>query len=408
MKNIDYKLFMSVIALLVFWVIMISSVSVFQSYKVTSEMAAAWKILEPYNYFYLLRSLIHLWTSLVIMWLVIKTRFSFFEKNSHYFLFFSILMLIYTLIMWQIYKWAKWWIIIPWIPFNIQPTEFLKISLILFLAAYFKKNNHLLKDFKKWFINFFIIIWVIAAMIWAQPDFWTLMVLLPVTVIMFFFAWANKKHILTLLSLWIVFFVSIYSLWDYNKETWKIKNNLGYITQRVDNFLKSNEELFQKIEDKSDNRTHQIKQSLITIWSWGFYWKWFWKSIQKFWHLPEVQWDFIFAVIIEEFWFLWGLILLSIYLFIWYKWFYIVYNVKDKFCKYAALWITSWILFQTFINIWVNLNIVPLTWVTLPFISYWGSSMLALSIAVWVLLSISREVEEKPTYSRMNKNRFLF
>ncbi len=100
--------------------------------------------------------------------------------------------------------------------------------------------------------------------------------------------------------------------------------------------------------------------------------------------------------------------MLLLYLYIGYRWFYIAYHVKDKFEKYTAVGITSWILFQTFINVWVNLNIVPLTWVTLPFVSYWWSSLLGLSIWVWVLLSISRNIEEKPKYARMSKNKFIF
>lgn len=405
MKNIDYKLFIVVILLIIFGVIMISSVSVFQSYKVTSIHAASWLIKEPYNYFYLIRSISHIALSLVLMAIVIKTNYSFFERNSKYFLAGSIFLLILVLIKWERTKWATWWLFIPWVPFSIQPTEFLKISIIIFLAMMFKKYGHIIKDFKNWFLPFSFLMLVIVILVWAQPDFWTIMVLLPVTWIMFFYAGANKKHIASLWILWILLFSFVYSMWKYWDKPEDF-NRLWYIKQRVDNFFKSNEELFKSKED--NNKTHQTKQWLITIWSWGFSWKWFWQSIQKFWHLPEVQWDFIFAVIIEELGFRWWLILILMYLYIWYRWFYIAHNVKDKFWKYAALWITSWILFQTFINIWVNLNIVPLTWVTLPFVSYWWSSLLALSAWVWILLSISRHIEEKPAYARMSKNKFIF
>ena len=191
--------------------------------------------------------------------------------------------------------------------------------------------------------------------------------------------------------------------WDYDKKTWKNLNNLWYITQRIDNFLANNKEA---IRNKTIN--YQTEQALIAIWSWGFTWLGFWQSIQKFWYLPEVQWDFIFSVIIEELWFLWGFILLSLYLYIWYKWFYIASKIQDVFAELTAVWISSWIVLQAFINIWVNLNIVPLTWVTLPFISYWWSSLLSLMIALWVLLNISRYVDEKQSLYRTNKNKLLF
>lgn len=203
--------------------------------------------------------------------------------------------------------------------------------------------------------------------------------------------------------LWICLIAIVYKFWEYDPNTWKNLNKLGYITQRIDNYLADSESAI-----KNSQINDQTKQWLITIWSGWFAWKWFWQSIQKFWYLPEVQWDFIFAVIVEELGFRWWLILLLVYLYIWYRGFYIAYNVRDKFAKYAALGLTSWFLFQTFINVWVNLNIVPLTWVTLPFISYGWSSLLALCIWVWIILSISRDVEEKPAYARMNKNKFIF
>lgn len=409
MKNIDYKLFTAVLLLMIWWVIMISSVSVFSSYTVTSKMVDKWLIKEAYNYFYLLRSVSHIAISLIILAVIVKINYYFFEKYSPVFLGVIWLLLVYVLVSWETYYWAKWWISVPWIPFLIQPTEFLKISLILFLAMYFKKNNHLLKNFKTGFLPYVWIVSVVVLLVWLQPDFWTLLVLIPITWIMFFYAWANKKHILSVLALWLVLFTSVYSFWSYDKENWKLNNKLGYITQRVDNFFKSNEDLFKSSEGNSTNdKTYQTKQWLISIWSGGFSGKWFWQSIQKYWYLPEVQWDFIFAVIVEELGFIWWWILILIYLYIGYRGLYIAYNVKDKFAKYTALWITTWFLWQTFVNIWVNLNIVPLTWVTLPFISYGWSSLLALAIWTWILLTISRHIEEKPAYARMNNKKFIF
>jgi cell division protein FtsW len=198
--------------------------------------------------------------------------------------------------------------------------------------------------------------------------------------------------------LWILLIFWVYLAWDYDKNTWKNLNKLGYITKRIDNFLASNEEA---IRNKTIN--YQTKQWLIAIWSGGFTGLWFWNSIQKFGYLPEVQWDFIFSVIVEELGFIWAFILLNVYLFIAWRWFYIASRIDDLFAKYSAIWISSWILVQAFINIWVNLNIVPLTWITLPFVSYGGSSLLALAIATGFLLNISRFIEKKDKIKRWNK-----
>ena len=114
------------------------------------------------------------------------------------------------------------------------------------------------------------------------------------------------------------------------------------------------------------------------------------------------------AVIIEELGFLWWITMLLLYMYIWYRWLYIANRVKDKFAKFAAIWFSSRILMQAFINIWVNLNIIPLTWITLPFVSYWGSSLLSLMIWLGILLSISREVDEYDNSSRRDRFKVMF
>jgi cell division protein FtsW len=231
-----------------------------------------------------------------------------------------------------------------------------------------------------------------------QPDFGTIMLLAPVATLMFFVAWANVKYILALAVSWLLLITIVYSIWDYDKETWKNLNSLGYITQRIDNFLSDEK---TSIENKSIN--YQTEQAVIAIWSWWFGWLGFWKSIQKFGYLPEVQWDFIFSVIIEELWFFGGFIIICMYLFIWYRWIYIALRTTDLFAKYLVVGMISRFLMQAFINIWVNLNIVPLTWITLPFISYWWSSLLTSIMWLALVLNISRYMEIKEI---SNKNRF--
>jgi len=403
MKSVDYKLFFAVLLLVIFWMIMISSVSVYWSFRVTNIMANAWKIDNPYNYFYVLRNIWHVLISFILLAVVVKIPYTLFDKYSKYFFSISLILLIIVLISGMTLKWARWWINIPGIPFTIQPTEFLKFAIIIYLASFFKKFQKLLHTFKDWFIPFSIIIWSVLILVWLQPDFWTLMVIIPVSIIMFFYAGANIKHLLIILIGWILFSILIYWAWNYDKVTGKNLNKLWYITQRIDNFLADNK---QAIKTKTIN--YQTEQALIAIWSWWFTWLWFGNSIQKFGYLPEVQWDFIFSVIVEELWFIWAFWLLSIYIFIWYRWFRISSRVKDPFAKYVAIWISSRILLQAFINIWVNLNIVPLTGITLPFVSYWWSSLLSLMLWLALLLSISRDANQKSKFSRLSRKKFMF
>ena len=401
MKQIDYKLFFIILPLIIFGMIMISSVSVYSSFRVTSIMANNWFIDEAYNYFYVIRNITHVLLALVVLFFVSKVKYSFFEKNAKYFLWISAFLLFLVLIIWPSWNWARWWINIPLLPFAIQPTEFLKFSLVIFFAWYLKSIKHKVKSFKQWFIPFFWILSFFIVLIWLQPDFWTVMVIAPMSVIMFFIAWWNVKHLFVLWWMALFFSLTVYWSWKYDKNFPEERNKFSYITDRIDNFLNDNK---KAIEDKSIN--YQTKQALIAIWSWWFSWLWFWQSIQKYWYLPEVQWDFIFSVIIEELGFIWALFLIWMYLLIWYRWFSLAYYANDLFIRLSAVWITSWILLQAFINMWVNLNIVPLTWITLPFISYWWSSLLSLMLWIGLLLSMSREVNDNKNNSIRRKSNF--
>jgi len=399
--TIDYPLFFTVAFLIIFGMIMISSVSIFSSYKLTSGQVSMWLIENPYNYFYVKRNIIHVIIGFILLALVVKIPTRFFEKASIYFLWLSTTLLLYVLFFAEEVKWAKWWINVPFLPFNIQPTELLKFSLIIFLAYFFKKNYIYIKKFKKWFLPFLGILWFFIFIVWLQPDFWTVMVITPIAFIMFFLAWGNVRYLTVMVLIWILWSFSIYSAWKYENKS--DRNKLSYITDRIDFFLEDSKGLFNPKSSISSDKTYQTKQALITIWSWWATGLGFWNSIQKFWYLPEVQWDFIFSVIIEELGFVWGFILLSLYLFIAYRWFYIYSKVQDIFSKLTAAGISTWFITQAFINIWVNLNIMPLTWITLPFVSYGGSSLLTLMFALGVLLWISRQIHQKPEFSRLKR-----
>ncbi len=400
-KQVDYKLFFAVFSLIIFWMIMISSVSVYWSFRVTSILERAWLIQEAYNHFYVIRNISHVFISLFLLLFLVKIPYHFFEKYAKHFIIWNIILMLYVLFFGQTLNWATGWINIPGLP-SIQPVEFLKFSVVIFLAYYFKKYKDKLQSFEEWFIPFFWLLFLVVIILWLQPDFWSIMILWPIMTLMFFIAWARVKYLLSFLLLWIVLFLWVYSMWKYDKSDITTRNKLSYITDRIDNFITDEKE---QIKNKTIN--YQTEQAIIAIWSWWFAGLWFGNSIQKFWYLPEVQGDFIFSVIIEELWFLWWLVLLWFYAFIWYRWYYISYYSSDLFAKYASFWITTWILVQACVNIWVNLNIVPLTWLTLPFISYWGSSLLSLTLGLGLLLNISRYVDETKTwfaFKRSNSN----
>lgn len=388
--------------LIIFGMIMISSVSVYSSFRVTNAMAKAGLIGEAYNYFYVIRNITHVLISLVALGFLVKIPYTFFERNSRYFLLFTIILLCIVLFIWPSWNGARWWINLPFLPFAIQPTEFLKFSLIIYLAYFFKKYKSVLHTFNDGFLPFLLTLSFLIILIWLQPDFWTILTIVPLAVIMFFAAGANVRYLFILVILWVFLSAWVYGAGKYDKASPTSRNKLSYITDRIDNYLSNNQEAI-----KNNTINYQTEQALIAIgsgWLWGLG---FWQSIQKFWYLPEVQWDFIFSVIVEELWFLWAFILILIFMYIGYRGIMISLWVRDLFAKYVAVWVSSRILLQMFINVWVNLNIVPLTGITMPFVSYGWSSLLSLMFGLALLLNISRFVEPPKKHSISRKKTLL-
>ena len=150
----------------------------------------------------------------------------------------------------------------------------------------------------------------------------------------------------------------------------------------------------------------QNKQALIAIGSGGFLGLWFGHSVEKYGYLPEPQGDFIFSIITEEIGFIGASVIICVYLYIIYRGFMIAIFCEDLFGKYTAFGITVWIFWQMIINVSVNLSIFPNTGITLPFVSYGGSSLLMMLIAGGILLSISREVD--PTKKNLTNIFYLY
>ncbi len=386
-KPVDYKLFFTVFALIIFWMVMISSVSVYSSFRLTSIFERSGLIDQAYNHFYVLRNMSHVFIGLVALVFLVKIPYTLWEKYSKYVIGANLLLLVYVLFFGENLNGATGWINVPLLP-SIQPMEFMKFSVVIFLAYFFKKYHDRINTFKEGFVPFFALVWVVVVLLGLQPDFWGILMIVPLMFILFFLAWGWMKYILTLFWLGMLLILSVYHLWSYDSSDQSTRSKLSYIHDRFNNFLSDEQDL---IENRTIN--YQTEQALIAIGSGGFLWLGFGNSIQKFGYLPEVQWDFIFSVIIEELGFMWGFILLLLYGYIWYRWYYISYYSQDLFAKIASFWVTSWILIQASINIWVNLNMMPLTWVTLPFISYGWSSLLALMLGLGLLLNISRHID---------------
>jgi cell division protein FtsW len=168
----------------------------------------------------------------------------------------------------------------------------------------------------------------------------------------------------------------------------------AYIRARFIAFLSPNDPTIK------ESLGFQINQALIAIGSGGFFGVGYGKSVQKFGYLPEVEADMIFSAMAEELGFLRLLIVLLMYAILVWRGYRIAQHAPDRFGFLVASGITTWIAVQSIMNICVNLGLFPLTGLTLPFISYGGSSLIATLAGVGILLNISMHSTQEASSAR--------
>jgi len=273
---------------------------------------------------------------------------------------------------------ATRWITIG--PISFQPSEFLKISFILYLASWlktranFSKGKSFLKRkfFNETFIAFFAILGLVSLLLILQPDISTLGVISIVALIMYFLAGAPGWHIILMFSMGIASLFALIKVAPY----------------RMNRFL-----IFLDPDLYPKGIGYHLSQALIAVGSGGLKGLGLGLSRQRFGFLPGTMSDSIFAVFAEETGFIGGLVLISLFLLFLVRGFKISKRVGDKTLQLIGIGITSWIAIQAFINVGAMIRVVPLTGIPLPFISYGGSAIIAELIGVGILLNMSKQLK---------------
>ncbi len=253
--------------------------------------------------------------------------------------------------------------------FSIQPSEFMKIAMIIFLAKYLSENQKKIISFKKGLLPSLSLVLVAFGMIMLQPDLGTGAVMVATCVIMIFVAGARISHFIGLGLLGVVGFVGLIV-------------SAPYRIQRITSFL----------DPWSDplGSGFQIIQSLYAIGPGGLLGLGLGESRQKYFYLPEPQTDFIFAILSEELGFIGGGVVLLLFGIVLWRGVRIALAAPDLFGSLLSLGIVAMIAIQVMINIGVVTGLMPVTGITLPLLSYGGSSLTLMLVAIGILLNISR------------------
>ncbi|MGF7048491.1 cell division protein FtsW [Paenibacillus sp. DS2015] len=336
------------------------------------------------------------------MWAVIGGFFMFIAMNIHYskykklfmpIFIVTIIMLILVPYIGEVRNGARSWFGIG--SLGVQPTELAKIATILYLAALITKKGERMRDLKKGFMPVMLIVGVVAGLIMMQPDLGSCLILVATCGLIIYAGGASMKHILGSITLLIVgaslvlgMNAAIKSISPADPSVSVEKN---YKVGRIEAFL-------DPFEDPEGTGYHLI-QSLTAIGQGGLTGAGFGQSVQKLHYLPNPYNDFIFAVIGEEFGFIGTTIFLLLYLYFIWRGILVSLRCPDPFGTLVGIGIMGLIAIQAFINIGGVTQTIPLTGVTLPFISYGGSSLLVMMFSMGIVLSISRE-SNKPAVTQ--------
>ncbi len=386
-----YRILAAVLALVVFGLVMVSSVSVYPSNRITSLMVRMGKLDEPNNHFYLVRSMGSVAVALAVLFAAARIPYRVFERHARRVFGAAVALLVLVLLFGQKYNGTTGWINVPFLPFLLQPAEFLKVAAIVYFAHFLKARRAVLPDLRQGFVPFLAVMAAFVVPLALQPDFGTVLILAPVSALMFFLAGGNIRHLGLLVAACAVLGGGVYALGRHHGPD--DRNKLSYVTDRVDNFFASNREAIK-------NRTinYQTEQGLVAIGSGGFWGLGFGKSVQKYGYLPEVQGDFVFSVVAEELGFVGVCALVGAYLFLAWRGLAVSRRCQEPFARLLSAGVSVWVFTQAYVNMGVNLNVVPLTGVTLPFVSYGGSSLVALALAAGMLLNVAKESPEPAAY----------
>lgn len=325
---------------------------------------------QPFHFMF--RHALFLLLSLITSAVVLQISMRTWLKYSSVMLAISFVLLIVVLLAGHSVNGASRWI--PLGLFNLQPAEVAKLSLFMFMSGYLvRKQDEVRQTFFGGFLKPIMVFGSLAVLLLGQPDLGTVVVMLVTLFGMLFIAGAKLTQFIALMLAGVLAVVALILA-----EPYRIR--------RVTSFWDPWEDPF--------GSGYQLTQSLMAFGRGEWFGQGLGNSVQKLEYLPEAHTDFVFAVIGEELGFIGVVLVLMLIFSLVLKAIFIgkkAFEHKEYFSGYLAFGIGIWFAFQTLVNVGAAAGIVPTKGLTLPLISYGGSSLIIMSVAVSMLLRIDHE-----------------
>ncbi len=358
-KGFDKPLMLAVISIALFGCLMIYS---------ASFIWAEYKFNNPYKF--VTMQGIFLIIGIILMYVLSKIDYHLYYKKANLILLVCSFLLILVLIpgIGSIRNGSRSWFGIG--PFGIQPSEFAKIGLIIFVAKYLTNNNDTMKSIIKGVFPILGVICFFFILIMLEPDFGSAMIIVLTLVVLIFISGVQISFFFKMALVGLLGVVGIIIAAPY-----RVKRIVSFLNPWSDPL----------------GSGYQILQSLYAIGPSGLLGRGLFNSRQKYFYLPEPQTDFIFAIISEELGFLGVIIVTLVFIFIFYRSLTISLKQTDLFGKYLAFGLAFGLIIQGTLNLAIVVGLMPITGIPLPFLSYGGSSLLVSMASIGIILNIGRK-----------------
>jgi cell division protein FtsW len=345
-------------------IISLTLIGILVVYSATGTLA--YKEMQGRTEHYLLKHTLTVLLALAAIWIAHRVDYRYYARLSRISLFISVPLLV---IAWKFgvnVNEASRWLPLPLIGGTFQPSDLAKLALISSIAAILAKRQDSVDDFQETVVPILVWTGVICTLI-GLTNVSTALLLFATSLILMFI---GRVRVNQLILFVVVGFISL-------MLSLLLGQRMGTFQSRMDKFFNPQEEVFQ------------AEQSYIAISTGGLIGKGAGNSVQRN-YLPNPFSDFIYAIIVEEYGFLGGLVVLGLYLFLLYRGIVVVAHSPTPYGGILAAGLTLSLVLQAFLNIMVTVGMVPITGVPLPMLSMGGTSLLFTGISLGIILSVSR------------------
>jgi cell division protein FtsW len=334
---------------------------------------------------------------IIVIYFAHLVNYTFYSKAATIVFLLSLPLLVYTLFFGVKMNEGSRWIRLPLLNMTMQTSDLARLALFMYLAKLMSRKQDVIKDFKKGFLPLIIPVAVTCALI-APANLSTALLLGASCLMLLFIGRVRTKHIMITVGIALIpllFLVSaaIIRHGKTKNEDAVVKRASSALTGRVDTWIGRVESFIYGSKDDADNDAYQVNQAKIAISKGGVFGVGPGNSETRD-YLPQAYNDFIYAIIIEEYGLLGGAFIMFIYLVFLYRCIRIYKRCPYAFGAFLALGLSFTLAIQAVANMAVTVNLFPVTGVTLPLVSMGGTSFIFTCLAIGIILSVARNVEQ--------------